>query len=628
MARKIKVTVTTATQRLEVLDYDSTTGEINNQYQGGYGGFQYNKENGLNDLTNAAHLMSLQFPDGGETGFFTVAEIQSLTIDGVVTATATLAAFLASVNSYMFIQNTELSGIDDGGNARPFAVTSEGHLEVAVHSPRLPFGSMHTENLTPVFQADGVYGVNSQLQRTTTSGTGAATTENSSFKVSTGATIYSFGTIQSRKRLRYRAGQGLVGRFAGLFSTPVADSIVVAGFGHAEDGVYFGYNGTSFGILYSRRGVRATYTLTVTGAVTGAGNVIITLNGTAYTIAISASAIGNIQRTVYEISLGTYSGWEAYAVGATVVFVKNSVGATAGAFTFNANGTGSTATIAQTKAGAAATETWYPQTQWNGDRLDGSGDPATNPSGVLLDKSKGNVFQIGIQYLGYGAVTFQIEITPPNNNPDFVTVHSLRLPNTLTDTTFGNPSYPFTMAAYSAGSTTDVWCKVGSYGGFIEGHKVLHGPRISYNNTITTTGPTNLQVLFTVRNTLYYGSRSNQSVINILSVSGACKHNNPVTFYLIRNGVLAGNPNFISPATSSAAVYDKVATTVTYSTEDQLVATFPLGETGDFDHHFGNGEYNAEELTLQPGDTITLAVKSVVGNPTYVIGTINTREDQ
>jgi hypothetical protein len=626
MARKIKVTVTTATQRLEVLDYDSTTGEINNQYQGGYGGFQYNKENGLNDLTNAAHLMSLQFPDGGETGFFTVAEIQSLTIDGVVTATATLAAFLTSVNGYMFIQNTELTGVDDGGNARPFAVTSEGHLEVAVHSPRLPFGSIHTENLTPILQADGVYGINSQLQRTTTSGTGGATTENSSFKVSTGAGAGSFGTIQSRKRLRYRAGQGVVGRFTGLFSTPAASTIVVAGFGHAEDGVYFGYNGTSFGILYSRRGVREVRTLTVTVGATVAGSVIITLNDTAYTIAVTNSA--NIQRTVYEISVGTYAGWEAYAAGATVVFVRNSVGTTAGAYSFNANGTGSSASIVQTKAGAAATETWYPQTQWNGDRLDGSGDPSTNPSGVLLNKQTGNVFQIGIQYLGFGAITFQIEVTPAGNNPDFVTVHTLRLPNTLTDTSFGNPSYPFTMAAYSTGGTTDVSVKVGSYSGFIEGQKVLHGPRISYTNTITTTGSTNLQVLFSVRNTLYYGSRSNQSVINLLSVSGACKHNNPVVFYLIRNGVLAGNPNFLIPSSSSSSVWDKVATTVTYSTEDQVIATFPLGETGNFDHHFGNGEYNAEEVTLQPGDLITLAVRSVTGNPTYVIGTINTREDQ
>ena len=76
------------------------------------------------------------------------------------------------------------------------------------------------------------------------------------------------GRIQSRRRLRYRAGQGVVGRFAGYFTAGVANSIQVMGYGHAEDGFYFGYNGTSFGILYSNRGVREVRTLTITTAST------------------------------------------------------------------------------------------------------------------------------------------------------------------------------------------------------------------------------------------------------------------------------------------------------------------------------------------------------------------------
>lgn len=53
-----------------------------------------------------------------------------------------------------------------------------------------------------------------------------------------------------------------------------------------------------------------------------------------------------------------------------------------------------------------------------------------------------------------------------------------------------------------------------------------------------------------------------------------------------------------------------------------------LGDTGETDHHFWNGTYNAEELTLQPGEWITLAAKSTTGSPSYVVGSINTREDQ
>jgi hypothetical protein len=240
------------------------------------------------------------------------------------------------------------------------------------------------------------------------------------------------------------------------------------------------------------------------------------------------------------------------------------------------------------------------------------------------------VFQIQIQYLGYGTISFQIEvITEDGNNADFVNVHTLKLPNTLSTTSFGNPSFPFTMAAYSAGSTTDVAVRVGSFAGFIEGQKVLHGNRFTYFNSLTTVGATNFQALFTILNTRYYAGRSNQAVINLLAVSGALKHTSPCIYYLIKNGTLAGNPNFQSLSTNSCSLYDNVATTVTYSTGDQVLWTGHLGDTGELDHHFAGGsELNQEELTLQPGEWITLAAKSVTGTPSYVTGSINTREDQ
>jgi hypothetical protein len=101
-----------------------------------------------------------------------------------------------------------------------------------------------------------------------------------------------------------------------------------------------------------------------------------------------------------------------------------------------------------------------------------------------------------------------------------------------------------------------------------------------------------------------------------------------MVYYLIRNGALAGNPRFEQLASFSSSVYDTAATTVTYATGDQLIWTGHLGETGELDHHFGNGSFNAEEITLQPGEWVTLAVRAVVGTPPYVTGSLNTREDQ
>lgn len=526
------------------------------------------------------------------------------------------------------ITRSVLMGQTDDGQYRYAPVTAEGHLEVAMHAPLLPFGSLHTEKLTPVFQSDGVYGINSGQVSSTTSLSGVSTTEDSAFKVSTGTTQYSQAVIQSRKRLRYRAGQGIVGRFAGIFSAPAPLSYQLAGFGHSEDGVYFGYAETAggtpeFGILHVNRGVREVRTLTITTGATASGDVTTTLNSVPFTVAVTNSS--NIQRTVWEISKGSYPGWDAYPAGATVVFVRSAAGIANGTYSFNAGTTGAAATITQTKAGVASTDLFVPQSQWNGDKLDGTG-----PSGITMDPSKGNVFEIGIQYLGFGTITFKVEVAPnDSNNSDFVVVHTLKFPNTRTLTTFGNPSFPFTMATYSAGSTTDLSVKVGSFAGFIEGEKVLHGNRFTYFNSSINVGSTNLQALFTVQNARYYAGRANQAVINILNVAGALKHTSPCIFYLIKNGALGGNPNFQPVSTNSCSLQDTSATTVTYTTGDQLLWTGHLGDTGELDHKFGgNSELNMEELTLQPGEWVTLAARAVTGTPSYVTATLNTREDQ
>ena len=489
--------------------------------------------------------------------------------------------------------------------------TAEGHLEVALHSPRLPFGSIHTENLTPVFQIDPVYGVNTSECATTTNASGTATAANSAFVCTTGTTIYGAGAIQSRRRLRYRPGQGVIGKFSALFTTGVANSYQVAGYGHAEDGVYFGYKGTQFGIIYNQRGVRATHTLTISTKSSTAENAVVTLNGVAFNVAVTNGA--STITTAYEVSRGTYTGWDAEAVGSTVVFTSGAVGAKAGAFSIA--GTSVVGSFATTQTGAAVTETFIPQYQWNGDICNGNGF-----SNITLDPTKFNSYQILIEYMG--TISFQLEANYTDNNPDFITVHTIRLPNSSTTSTFGNPSFPFTMSAYSAGSTTDLTVKAGYFSGFIEGQKKTIGPRLSYYNQSTSVGSGSFLPLFTIRNARYYGGRSNQSVVNILSVAAAIKHTSPVGIYIFKNATLTGSPNYVSYSSSSVTAWDTAATACSISDNRQLVWSGQLGDTGNLEFSF------EDEITLQPGETLTVAARAVTGTPAYVTASLNTREDQ
>ena len=501
---------------------------------------------------------------------------------------------------------------DDGATAA-LKATSEGHLEVAIHGPRLPFGSVDVAELYPVFQQDAVYGIPA-AEVIQSSSSGTISGSNNLFSVSTNnTTAGSFASLQSRKRLRYRPGQGVVARYTALFSTPATNSYQVAGVGTAESGYYFGYNGTSFGILWVTGGVREIQTLTLSAGAGGAETVTVTLANTPTNVAVTA---GSATAVAYTLSRATYPGWRAEQRGSTVVFVANSAGNQSG--TFSVSSTGTTAgTFAETLAGALSTDTWIPQSEWNGDKLDGTG-----ASVATLDPTKGNIYQIDIQYLGFGSVAFRVEIGADGNNSDFVLAHTIRFPNSRTTVNTSQPSFPFTMAVYNLGTASGtVSVKCGSFAGFIAGRRVLTGPRSSFVNSVTSSTSAFIP-LVTVRNDRTFATRANQSVVTLLSASGAAKSTNGITtFYIVKNATLsAGAPSFTAQGTGSVLYYDTGSTAITFANTD-LVWSGTVSETGQFNFAF------TDEIEMQPGETLTLAVRSV-SQTAVCVGQLNFREDQ
>jgi len=533
----------------------------------------------------------------------------------------------------ILVRPTSILCETDSGQPTPIKSTAEGHLEVAVHAPRLPFGSVHAEALTPIFQVDSVYGINASEMISTTgraiAGANSASVSGASnlFSVSTGTTSYSFATLQTRKRLRYRAGQGIVSRFTALFPARADSSYLIAGVGTSEAGFYFGYahlaaaglTSQEFGIFHVTGGVRAIRTLTVSAHTATSGNVSIVLND-ATGVDIAVDSGDTITAVANKIAAGTYVGWKAEARGSTVIFLADE--ATPKSGTYTATGAGVTASFATTLEGVTSTDTFIPQSTWNGDKLDGTG-----ASGVTLDPTKGNVFQIDIQYLGFGAITFKVEVIPPDgNNADFVTVHTIKIPNTRTAVSVSQPSFPFTMTAYSAGSTTDLSVKAASCSGFIEGQIRLTGPRSSFSDVSTAVTTGAYYSLFSIRNDLIHGhditERANQSVVNLLSFGGAHDDATPITYYLLKNATLVGTPSWSSWSANSCVYVDTAATTATITDNGQIIQVIPVGQSGSI-------QVTLEDtVTIQPGETITVAATATTGTSTFTIATLNTREDQ
>lgn len=120
------------------------------------------------------------------------------------------------------------------------------------------FGTLETAELTPLVQLDFVYGINTQTGVTAVSGAGATVdTSVSRLRIQSGTNAAGTATFTSRKTAKYRPGQGLTARFTGVYAAATAGAIQIIGAGSATDGYFFGYNGTSFGILLKTGGSSA-----------------------------------------------------------------------------------------------------------------------------------------------------------------------------------------------------------------------------------------------------------------------------------------------------------------------------------------------------------------------------------
>lgn len=529
------------------------------------------------------------------------------------------------------VTNSLVYGMAPNGTITPCNNTSDGLMEVEIHGPVLPFGSINTENLTAVFQVDAVYGTNpgQNYLRTDVSGNGANDVSNNCFRTSSGTGVYGLGNIQSRNRINYRPGQGIIGRFSAYFSSPPTAPYVsdasgtyqLTGLDNNEDGVYVGYNEGRFGITYNAFGTREVRTLTIAYTSGNATAATITLNG-AQTVVSFGGNLTTSKTIAYKISTASFPGWYAEQNGSTVVFIAAESGVKSGSFTATITGGTSTGSFAQTTVGADfGTKVFIPQSEFNGDVLDGTGT-----SGFTLNPQVGNVFQMNIQYLGFGVITFLIEVTYSNRNKSaFITFHTLKRPNTSIQTTFKNPSLQFSMIAQNNKNSiiqNPVYTYCGSYAGFIEGNRYFQGNRFTYT-AVKASVETSFEPLFTILSSHVYNGKSNQSVVNFLNITIGSDSTKMTQFLLVKNCAITGPVDFtqFSPG-YSVTWMDTGATGVGSYDNNQIVWSSLTAPNNNILIQF------VDDITLQPGETMSCIAKNISGTATSVGVSINTREDQ
>ena len=405
-----------------------------------------------------------------------------------------------------------ITGQTDGGDFVFVGTDPEGALKIHVTDRTSPFGELVVANLTPIIQADFVYGINANLFSSTLTGSGTATSTSQMGIASTTANASSSALIQTARRAKYRAAEGILARFTAQFTAGVANSTQTAGMRNAAiDGWFIGYNGTSFGICYRRNSV----------------------------------------------------------------------------------------------------DTWVAQADFNADKLDGTG-----LSGITIDPTKINIFQLSIGYLGVRGCTFSIQ------NPDtkaWIAFHEYSFMNTTADQTQSvNPTMTFGIQATNTTNATNVVVKASSVGVFIVGSRERIGSTYGVNNN-KSVGTTETNLL-TIRNNTTMNSVTNQAQIRIRSLSLATSAGVPVVYKLTKNATLGGVPAYTNiDATNSCAAYDTAGTTIT-------------GGNVQFNTTVGaNGNVFVDltefDIFLAPGDTLTVSVASISGGAAASVAAINWNED-
>ena len=375
------------------------------------------------------------------------------------------------------------------------------------------FGERRTGIDTPVVQADFVYDVNDAVFNKTATGSGTLTELNGLCTVNTTAAASSGYTVETKRKVRYKDGSGVISRFTAIYTTGVAGSMQLVGIGDADNGLFYGYNGATFGIL--RR--------------------------------------------------------------------------------------------------SDTVDNWIPQTTWNQDVMDGTG-----PTGMTLDTTTGNVFQIQFQWLGFGQIKFFIEDEAAGT---FALVHTINYANANTLPHIRNPSFPFHISVLNTSNTTALSVSSASLYIAIEGGvpRVL-GPAFSYVDERTGITGT-LVPIITLHNKTSYKGQTNKNVAYLtrLSLAADSSSNRPQIITVILNGTLGGTPSFadISTTTSFMEV-DTAGTTITGGKE---LVSFTVGREGPT-----NLTFQVFEFFLEPDDFFSFCGRTTAGTAEITVA-VNWVED-
>lgn len=233
---------------------------------------------------------------------------------------------------------------------------------------------------------------------------------------------------------------------------------------------------------------------------------------------------------------------------------------------------------------SAGVDNWIPQSEWNIDK---------RPD---LDPTKGNVYQIAYQWLGFGPQLFYVE----NTSGQIRLVHRIDYVNLNNETSIANPNLPVTARVENKGNTSDVVLRTASAMAGLDGDPEETPISVQLATDVEqldVTSGTGIPVL-TIRNPTTWLGQTNYLPIQAMRFSFAAEANKPVRFQLFANATVSGG-TYSDIASGVAPV--QVNKTFTSATGGLQIGSLPIGKTGQGVIDLSNRKslgFPGQELTI------------------------------
>lgn len=457
------------------------------------------------------------------------------------------------------------------GNAYRSINSFQGNLNVNVKSPNTAFGEMLMAYNTPFLQFDFSNGrpldeVRIYYNENFNTDYGYYF-ENAKaiVKSNDGSSPHKI-ELKSNGFTKYKPGQGIDHRFTGRFPNghqTFCDQYV--GVFTPQDSLCFGYfsgSETEFSIRYQKFGSQQfdRVTLTQTSLTTG-GTITFTITDTNGTTIINVViASGESVNIIAEkcssainnsLNAGTFGfKCQFYHLGTITTYYLDilSNGTNSSSISISSSVTNVTLSLINITSANTPISEIIPQREWNINTCIDMGSLSLNyernPTGFILDPTKGNVFRIHFQYLGFGAITFFVE---QNETDVLIPVHQIKFQNLNDNPSLKNPSMRIGIGVETLGTSVvgQGQVETASMASFLQGKFVPANIYRSFSNILIGNTQTGVNSLSRESPGLICGIQG-MEIYNSENSDGSINHNvnnTNIYFKTINFSINAKNTN-------------------------------------------------------------------------------------